>query len=258
MSDLLYLERPGKPKLAYRYTPGVDGRGGNEGNDLPLVMFCGGYRSDMNGTKAVYFEEQCAARGQGYVRFDYGGHGDSEGEFAEGTIGAWAEDARDILDHVASGPVIVVGSSMGGWMALLLAKARAEKIRGVVGIAAAPDFTEDIFARLTADQQAEVMSAGFVAVPNDYSDEPYHYTKAFYEEAKAHLLLGHAQEIDFPIRLVQGKRDLDVPWQMAEKIRMHYGEAHVDIVFVDDGDHKLSRPEDLALINGEIMKLSGV
>lgn len=245
------LEREGKPNLAYIYTSGQ-----GDGAKLPLVMFCGGYRSDMNGTKANYLETQCAARGQGYVRFDYSGHGQSEGQFEDGTIGSWAQDAMDILDHVANGPVIVVGSSMGGWIALLLAKERSGTVQGVVGIAAAPDFSEDLFDRLTPQQQEVLMTEGFVEVPNDYSDTPYHYTKAFYEEAKAHLLLDTPRVIDFPMRLLQGMQDQDVPWETAVKIQKNYSGADVDVLFVDDGDHSLSRPEDLELINREIMSLS--
>ena len=247
-----FLTREGLPTLAYHYTPPTE-----KGASLPLVMFCGGYRSDMNGTKALYLEEQCATRGQGYIRFDYAGHGESEGEFADGTIGSWASDARDILDHIApKGSVIVVGSSMGGWMALLLAKARAGIVQGVVGIAAAPDFSEDLFAKLTPEQQKEMMEHGHVAVPNDYSDEPYHYTRVFYEEAKAHLLLTEPQNIDFPIRLVQGMQDKDVPWEVAAKIQKNYRGAEVEIVFVDDGDHRLSRPEDLEIIDREVLALN--
>lgn len=245
------LEREGQPNLTYIYTPAT-----GAGTKLPLVMFCGGYRSDMNGTKATYLEAQCAARGQGYVRFDYSGHGQSEGEFADGTIGSWAQDAIDILDHVAKGPVLVVGSSMGGWIALLLAKRRSGTVQGVVGIAAAPDFSEDIFNRLSPKDQDTLLTEGVVAVPNDYSDTPYHYTKAFYEEAKAHLLLDSPQNVDFPMRLLQGMQDKDVPWEVAVKIQKNYSGADVDILFIDDGDHSLSRPEDLELINREVMSLS--
>jgi len=254
MSDqfaVSFLKREGKPDLAYRFSPAQD-----KGQALPLVVFCGGYRSDMNGTKAVFFEKQCQVRGQAYVRFDYSGHGESGGAFEDGTIGSWCEDAKAILEHVADGPVMVVGSSMGGWIALLLARAKAGMIQGMVGIAAAPDFSEDLFARLSTEQQGEMMREGFVKVENDYSDEPYHYSKSFYEEAKTHLLLNEPQNTDFPIRLVQGMQDKDVPWEMAVEIQKNYGQGDVDIVFVDDGDHRLSRPEDLDLINREIISLS--
>ena len=248
-----FLKREGQYDLAYVHVPAH-----GEGVKLPLVVFCGGYRSDMSGTKAIYLQEQCAARGQAYLRFDYGGHGQSGGEFKDGTIGSWFSDALDVFDHVVGEgqPVIVVGSSMGGWMALLLAKMRAGTVRGVVGVAAAPDFSEDLFARLSPAQQKEMMSTGHVDVPNDYSDEPYHYTRVFYEEAKTHLLLGTAQHNDFPIRLVQGMKDADVPWQLTAQIQKAYKGAPVDIVLIEDGDHRLSRPEDLEIIDREVVALS--
>ena len=251
MTDIQFLERDGKPNLAYVHVPATDA-----GRGLPLVMFCGGYRSDMQGTKALYLQELCEKRGQGYVRFDYAGHGSSEGAFEDGTIGSWSEDALDILDHIADGSTIVVGSSMGGWMALLLGKKRSGVVQGIVGIAAAPDFSEDIFARLSADQQEALMTEGSVKVPNDYSDEPYNYTKVFYEEAKAHLLLNDVQNVDFPIRLVQGMKDKDVPWETASTIQNNYTGGDVDIIFIDDGDHRLSRPEDLDMIGRELISLS--
>ena len=246
-----YLHRENQPDLAYVHIPEAE-----SDTKSPLVMFCGGYRSDMEGTKALYLQEQCEKRGQAYLRFDYSGHGQSEGAFEDGTIGAWAADAMAVLDNVTKGPVVVVGSSMGGWMALLLGRARGGVVQGVVGVAAAPDFSEDLFARLTSEQQDEMMTSGFVNVENDYSDEPYHYSRAFYEEAKTHLLLNEPQTVDFPIRLIQGMKDADVPWEMAAKIQKTYSGADVDIVFVDDGDHRLSRPEDLELIDREVMALS--
>ncbi len=246
------LKREGEADLAYLYTPASDA-----GADLPLVMFCGGYRSDMRGAKAEYFEEQCKERGQAYLRFDYSGHGESNGAFEDGTIGSWAHDAMDMLDHVVEGrSVLLVGSSMGGWIALLLARARAGIVQGVIGLAAAPDFSEDLFSRLTPAQQEAMMEAGFVKVPNDYSDEPYHYSRDFYIEAKEHLLLTAPQIVDFPIRLIQGMNDADVPWETALKIEKNYSGHDVDIVFIDDGNHRLSRPEDLKLINREIRSLS--
>jgi pimeloyl-ACP methyl ester carboxylesterase len=251
-----YLERTGKPRLAYVYTP-AEGAGAS----YPVVMFLGGYRSDMNGTKALYLEEKCAARGQAYLRFDYSGHGQSAGTFDEGTIGSWMNDALDVLDHVAAdAPVVLVGSSMGGWISLLVARARAGtgRIKGLVGIAAAPDFTEDIYARLSDAQKAEMRETGRTAVPNDYSDTPYTYTQAFYDDGKAHLLLRGDQRLSHPVRLIQGMLDNDVPWETAVKIRDVYGLAQEDVIFVEDGDHRLSRPEDLVLIDREVQIISGV
>lgn len=248
-----YLQREGKPKLAYVFTPSSD-----EGAVLPLVMFLGGYRSDMNGTKATYLEEQCKARGQGYVRFDYSGHGLSGGTFEEGTIGRWLKDALAILDHVAQGPVVLVGSSMGGWIALLVARSRGAMVKALIGIAAAPDFTEDIYCRLNGAQRQELEENGVAYVPNDYSDQPYAFTKEFYSEAKNHLLLTETRSVDYPMRFIQGGQDEDVPWQTAVKIQNAYEGAESDIVIVEDGDHRLSRPEDLDLIDKEIKSVSGI
>ncbi len=251
--NISFLEREGKPRLAYVYTPAE-----GAGVKYPLVMFCGGYRSDMDGTKAQYLEAQCKARRQGYVRFDYSGHGKSEGEFDGGSIGAWMNDALDILDHVSGGPVIVVGSSMGGWIALLLAKHRGGRVQGVLGLAAAPDFSEDMFERMSVEQKETLMREGLVEIPNDYSDQPYHYTKAFYEEAKAHLLMRQPQHVDFPVTLVHGMKDKDVPWELAASVQKNYSGASVDIVYIQDGDHRLSRPEDLEIIDRELRSLCGL
>lgn len=255
-NDVSILEREGAPDLAYVFTPP-----GEKGEKLPLVMFCGGYRSDMNGTKAAYMEERCRERGQGYVRFDYRGHGESDGVFEDSGIGDWAQDAQDVFDHISgqypAQSFVVVGSSMGGWIAMLLAKARSGIVRGMVGIAAAPDFTEEMFeTRLNDEQREDLMTKGVTEVANDYSDEPYIFTKDFYEEAKKHLLLASPQNITFPIRLVQGMLDKDVPWESAVKIQKSFTGSEVDIVFVDDGDHRLSRVEDMDLINREIVSLS--
>jgi esterase/lipase len=250
--DVRYLQRAGRPEIAYVHSPAAQG-----GEKHPMVMFLGGYRSDMSGTKATYLEEQCRARGQGYLRFDYSGHGMSGGIFAQGTIGAWKQDALDILDHITREPVVLVGSSMGGWMALLVAQARAGMIHALVGIAAAPDFTESIYASLNAAQKAEFMQAGKLAVANDYSAEPYAYTKQFYEEAKEHLLLDKSHTIDFPLRLIQGMRDKDVKWETAVKIQKTFRSDESDVIFIEDGDHRLSRPEDLEIIDKEVRSVSG-
>ena len=240
-----FLTSKDLPKLAYVHTPGS--------SDLPPVVFLGGYRSDMTGTKATYLEEQCKLRGQEYLRLDYSGHGQSEGLFEDGTIGAWRDDALAVIDYTIKRPFIIVGSSMGGWMAFLVAVQRLQMIKGLVGIAAAPDFSEEIYAALTKEQQAELQATGKTAVPNDYSDQPYHVTKEFYLEAKQHLLLGTPRTFPFPITLIQGKKDNDVPWQTAVRIQKAFGA--VQVVFVEDGDHRLSKPSDLALIDAEIAKM---
>ena len=249
-----YLKREGQPTLAYIFSPAPD-----PAKHQPLVMFLGGYRSDMTGTKAVYLEEQCRARGQGYLRFDYSGHGQSEGKFEDGTIGDWFNDALDILDHIVkAGPVVLVGSSMGGWIALLVALERPGVVQGLVGIAAAPDFTEDLYALLDEKGRAELERTGRAIIPNDYSDEPYTFTKKFYEDAKKYMVLTKKHRVDFPMRLVQGMLDKDVPWQTAMKIQKNFEGADIDIAFVEDGGHRLSRPEDLELIDRELKGLCGL
>ena len=204
-----FLQQEGLPALAYHFYAG-------DNPALPTVMFCGGYRSDMEGSKALFLEAQCRARGQSYLRFDYRGHGQSGGEFEVCTIGDWLADAHAVFAAlIKDGPVVIVGSSMGGWIGLLLAlalEARGVVVQGFVGIAAAPDFTEEMFkTRLSPVQQRQLMAEGIVYVPNDYSDQPYAFTRAFYEEAKAHLLLSQPRKLRAPIKLLQGLADKDVP-----------------------------------------------
>jgi pimeloyl-ACP methyl ester carboxylesterase len=238
-----YLKRPGKPSLAYVYSPARHW-------ETPMVVFCGGYRSDMNGTKATYLEAQCAARGQGFLRFDYSGHGMSEGCFEDGSISAWYEDAVDILDYMlGSSSAVIVGSSMGGWIALLLALERADNIKGLVGIAAAPDFTEDIYESLTPAQKKELQEKDAVDVPTDYAHEPYRVTKKLYEDGRKNLVLNAIHTVSFPMRLIQGKCDTDVPWKTALKIRECFKSPDLEITFIEDGDHRLSRLQDLEMID---------
>lgn len=239
-----FLTRAGKPDLAYVRIEAVD-----EG--LPVVLFCGGYRSDMEGTKALYLEAQCRARGQGYVRFDYSGHGQSGGVFEDLTISDWLEDALYVFEALVKRPVVIVGSSMGGWIALLLALRLQGRgaVRGVVGLAAAPDFTEEMFYdRLDAAQQKVLLEDGIVYVPNDYSDEPYAFTRAFYEDGKRNLVLNEARRLPHPLKLIQGMADKDVPWRTAIAIRDCFGLAEQDVILIEGGDHRLSAPEQLEVL----------
>lgn len=247
-----FLERANRPKLAYEYAAN-----GGQNKGRPLLMFCSGFRSVMTGTKASYLAQECEKRGQPYLRFDYSGHGASSGNFEDGTIGDWARDAADVLDHVAQGPVVIAGSSMGGWIALLLARAQAERVKGVIGIAAAPDFTEHMFnTRLSEEQRRALLADGSIRMEGGEGEEPYMLTKKFYEEAKNNLLLTRPQTIESPLRLVHGTKDPDVPWETAVKIQQNYRGASVDIVFIEDGDHRLSRDEDLKIIDQQICILS--
>lgn len=243
--SISYIQRNEKPSLAYVYSDGAQ----------PLVMFCGGYRSDMNGTKATYLEEKCKERGQAYIRFDYSGHGQSEGEFEDGKIGDWAQDALDIFDMINPDKAVIIGSSMGGWIALLLAQKRAQKLCGLIGIAAAPDFTDDMYARLTEEQREELVKNGFVKIPNDYSDEPYHYSQNFYDESKMHYLLDMPHIAPCPMRLFQGLDDTVVLPEHAYKIKDNYT-GDVQVIEVEGGDHSLSRPEDLVRLDEMAARLS--
>lgn len=251
--NIMFLERKGLPKLAYVHTQASE-----EGKNLPVVVFLGGYRSDMTGTKAMYLEAQCRARGQAFLRFDYSGHGQSGGKFEDGTMGAWKYDALDMIDHFVKEPVILVGSSMGGWIALLVAIARPGLVAGLIGIAAAPDFTEELYGHLSKAQKEELEKSGRVQIPNDYSDEPYPFSKEFYQEAKDHLVLTRPRTFSFPVRLLQGKKDMDVPWQTTEKIRSVFSSTDFSVILIEEGDHRLSRPEDLEILDRQVRAISKI
>ncbi len=251
MSSLSCLKRENSPDIAYVYTAPS-----GEGKSLPSVMFCGGFKSDMDGTKALYLEEQCKARGQAFIRFDYRGHGQSDGEFIDGTIGLWKQDAADVMQNIIKGSVILVGSSMGGWISLLLLDQYADKIAGMIGIAAAPDFTTGMYNEdLTEELRIELHDKGFVSLPNDYSDEPYIITKALIDDGNNQLFMNTRHKCAMPIRLVQGMKDADVPWQTAHRIK-NVVEGDVEVFLVEDGDHRLSRPQDLELIDEQLRNIN--
>jgi pimeloyl-ACP methyl ester carboxylesterase len=214
----------------------------------PTVVFLPGYRSDMAGEKATMLAAVCAARGQAMLRFDYSGHGVSGGAFEDGTIGAWAADALALIDALSEGPLVLVGSSMGGWIALLAALARPARVVGLVGIAAAPDFTETLmWAAMMPAQRAALLRDGVLHAPSQYG-EPYVITRALIEDGRKHLLLGRPVAIDCPVRLLHGQLDPDVPWETALRIAERVTATDVRITLVKDGDHRLSRPEDLVLL----------
>ncbi len=247
-----YLKREGKPKLAFRYTPPQ-----GEDSVLPVVCFLGGYKSDMEGTKATFFEQACIKRGQGYLRLDYSGHGCSEGRFIDGTIGVWAQDVRDIIEYLDLSNILLVGSSMGGWISLLLVQELGSRVKGVVGIAAAPDFTVELWEdKLTPAQRETIENQGYIEIPNDYSDEPYIFTKALIEDARDNLVLDGTRKINVPVSLVQGMEDADVRWEITADIQRAFEGCEIDVVLIEDGDHRLSRPEDLDIIDREIVSLS--
>jgi pimeloyl-ACP methyl ester carboxylesterase len=228
-----------------------------EEGQSPTVVFLPGFRSDMNGDKAAALATYCAGRGQAMLRFDYSGHGASGGAFEDGTIGRWADDALAVIDQLADGPLLLVGSSMGGWIALLAARERPERVVGLLGIAAAPDFTEVLmWQAMSFEQRAELMSTGVLVVPSQYSD-PYPITRTLIEDGRNHLLLQKPIALDCPVRLLHGQCDPDVPWEFALRIADQLSSRDVQVILVKDGDHRLSRPQDLALLRQTVGALLG-
>jgi pimeloyl-ACP methyl ester carboxylesterase len=214
----------------------------------PTVVFLPGYRSDMMGDKATALARFCGERGVAMLRFDYRGHGASGGRFEDGTIGLWASDALAAIDGLSSGRVILVGSSMGGWLALLTALARPDRVAALVGIAAAPDFTERLmWDSMAPPERATLRRDGVLHVPSQYGD-PTPITRALIEDGRNHLLLDAPIALDCPIRLLHGQADPDVPWEFALRIADRVTSRDVQVTLVKDGDHRLSRPADLALL----------
>ena len=214
----------------------------------PTVVFLPGYRSDMTGDKATALSAFCAERGQAMLRLDYSGHGASGGQFEDGTIGIWAADAQTVIDRVTQGPLILVGSSMGGWIALLTALARPQRTAALVGIAAAPDFTERLmWDSMAPPERATLLREGVLRVPSQYG-EPTPITRALIEDGRNHLVLTGVIRLDCPVRLLHGQADPDVPWELALRTAAAITTPDVEVTLVKDGDHRLSRPRDLALL----------
>jgi pimeloyl-ACP methyl ester carboxylesterase len=212
------------------------------------VVFLPGFRSDMTGDKATALAAFCAERGQAMLRFDYSGHGSSGGRFKDGTIGRWTEDALAVIDRLSGGKLVLVGSSMGGWVALLAACARPDRIAALIGIAAASDFTEALmWEAMTFEERAALTRDGVLHVPSHYG-EPYPITRALIEDGRTHLLLNGPIAIDCPVRLLHGQQDPDVPWNTALRIAERVTSQDVEVILVKDGDHRLSRPHDLELL----------
>jgi pimeloyl-ACP methyl ester carboxylesterase len=223
----------------------------------PTVVFLPGFLSDMSGTKATELAAFCAGRGQAMLRFDYSGHGASDGRFEDGTIGRWTADAVAVIDRLTEGRLVLVGSSMGGWIALLTALARPERVAGLLGIAAAPDFTEVLmWDAMTFEERATLMRDGVLRAPSQYGD-PTPITRTLIEEGRNHLLLNGPIALGCPVRLLHGQRDPDVPWEMSLRLAEQIAGEDVQVVLVKDGDHRLSRPQDLALLSRTLASLLG-
>ncbi len=252
------LDRGDGVELAWRR---VAARGPEAGGGVmpvapPGVLFLGGFNSDMTGTKAAALAAFCVARGTAFLRFDYSGNGASGGRFEDGTIGRWAADAAGVLEALTEGPQILVGSSMGGWIALLLARDRPERVAGLVGIAAAPDFTDRIRDSLGAAARAAIERDGVWHRPSAYGP-PYPITWALLEDGARHRLLHAALPIAVPVRLLHGQQDPDVPWETALRTAAAITGGDVQVTLVKDGDHRLSRQADLALLRRTLAALLG-
>jgi pimeloyl-ACP methyl ester carboxylesterase len=223
--------------IAYVSTPGKS----------PGVVFLGGFMSDMTGTKATMLEAFCQARGQAFLRFDYFAHGASSGQFEEATVGRWRDDAVAVLDALTEGEQILVGSSIGGWLMLLTALARPERIAALIGIAAAPDATEDLMGpRLSPEQRETLMRDGILRIPSAYDPRGYILTRQLIEEGRRHLVLRAPLPITCPVRLIHGMKDPDVPFQTSLRLAKRLQSRDVTVTLVPDGDHRLSTEADLA------------
>lgn len=227
----------------------LDGQG-------PGIVFLGGFKSDMEGTKAIHLRDWCAAQGRAFLRFDYSGHGVSDGAFEEGCIGDWAADARAAIAGLTEGPQLLVGSSMGGWISLLCARDMPDRVAGLVTIAAAPDFTENGFwAGFDADQRAALMDQGFVALPSEYDDSPYIITRRLIEDGRDHLLLNAPLRLPMPVRCLQGTADLDVPMEWALRLLAHAEGSDIRLTLVKGADHRFSAPAQLTQMTSAIQEV---
>lgn len=224
-----------RPRLAYHLTEGVG----------PTIVFLPGYASDMTGTKALALEAWAKAKGRAFLRFDYAGCGASEGAFEEQSLIDWRDDALAMIDHAVTGPVVLVGSSMGGWIMLLAALARPDRVAAMVGIAAAPDFTDWGFSQ---EEKLYILQHGRLERPNPYGPQPTVYTRRFWQAGEASRLLHGPIALDCPIRLIHGQRDPDVPWAQSLRLAELVRSDDVQVTMVKGGDHRLSRDADIALL----------
>lgn len=233
------LTTPQGRQIAYDRLPGTG----------PGVVFLHGLKSDMEGTKAVHLRDWARDQGRAFLRLDCSGHGQSSGRFEDGAIGDWFEDAQAAVSALTEGPQVLVGSSMGGWLALLLARAMPERLAGLVTIAAAPDFTEDsMWAGFSDAQRATLLREGKVELPSDYSDAPYVITRRLIEEGRGRLVLRTPLDLPFPVRFLQGTADVDVPHAVALRLLDHATGPDIRLTLVKGADHRFSTPDCLALI----------
>ncbi len=241
--NLQVLKRSGKPDIAYHR---IEGEGAG-------IIWLGGYASDMAGTKAEYLSTWSRSMGRPYLRFDYSGHGQSGGKFEDGCISEWADDALAVLDQLTQGPQVLVGSSMGGWIACLLARQRPERLAGLVLIAPAPDFTSELmWPSWDKATQDKLMTDGKVEFPSDYDDSVMVYTRKLYEDGRTASVFSEPLVVNVPVRILQGMNDASVPWQHAARLAEHIDADDVVMTVVKGADHRMSSAEDLARL-GEVL-----
>jgi pimeloyl-ACP methyl ester carboxylesterase len=232
--------------IAYRRRAGVG----------PCLVFLGGFMSDMAGTKATYLDRFAAAQGRAFLRFDGFAHGASSGAFSAATVGRWRQDAASVLDRLTTGPQILIGSSLGGWLMLLAALDRPDRVAALIGIAAAPDATEDLmWNQFSPEIRERILRDGAAEIPSAYGDKPYLFTRKLIEEGRNHLVLRGPLPITCPVRLIHGMQDPDVPWQTSIALAEKLAGGDVEVTLVKDGDHRLSRDRDLALLARTIESL---
>ena len=235
MSHPEMLQRPDGQSIAYHHTAG----------ESAGVIFCSGFMSDMQGTKAMTLESAMKGIGRSYTRFDYLGHGQSTGSFEDGCISRWTDDALAVLDECTAGPQVVVGSSMGGWIGLRMALLRPDRIAGFVGIAAAPDFTLRMRADMSESARADIEKQGYWQEPTEYSDEPYTITRKLLDDGDRNLLMHNDIPFEGPVHLLQGMKDDSVPWQTALDIQEKLTSDEVVVTLIKNGDHRLSEIDDI-------------
>ena len=224
----------------------------------PGVVFLGGFMSDMNGTKAASLDAFCRARGHAFVRFDYFGHGRSSGEFSEATVGRWKDDALCVLDNLTAGPQVLVGSSLGGWIMLLLAMARPGRVQALIGVAAAPDATENLmWNRFSPELRATIQRDGQARIPSAYGEEGYLITRKLIEDGRQHLVMSKPIPVSCQVRLIHGMRDEDVPYRASIDLAANLQSEDVRVELVKDGNHRLSRDQDLSLLARTLESLLG-
>lgn len=225
--------------------------------NLPEVLFLGGFKSDMTGTKATFLESLCAERDQTYTRFDYSGHGASSGTFTDGTIGLWLSDTLAIIDKITRGPLILVGSSMGGWLMTLAALARPTRIHALIGLAAAPDFTEElIWENLTETQQKALVTQGVIQPPSQHENESVPIALQLIEEGRQHLVLSKSINILCPVHFIHGTADRDVPYSLAQRLVQRIESENVTLTLVKNGDHRLNTPLALGRLSSLLNEVS--